>query len=82
METKLHTSLATLKVLMLNFFIAIIKKQEPHLMQNLLYVYRPPTKGKHKQGGLLLQDEKQKGELEQKTFSPMGPFVVYLIPMK
>jgi hypothetical protein len=54
METKLHTSLATLKVLMLNFFIAIIKKQEPHLMQNLLYVYRPPTKGKHKQGGLLL----------------------------
>ncbi len=54
METKLHTSLATQKNLMLKILIVIIKKQEPHLMQNPLYVYHPPTKGKHKQGGLLL----------------------------
>ncbi len=27
---KLHTSLAALKALMLNFFATIVKKQEPH----------------------------------------------------
>jgi hypothetical protein len=30
------------------------KKKEPDLTQSLLYAYHPPTKGKHKQGGLLL----------------------------
>jgi hypothetical protein len=48
METKLHTMLATLKPLMLKTNDAIVKKQESHMMQNLLYVYHPPIKGKHK----------------------------------
>jgi hypothetical protein len=37
-ETKLHTSLAALKNLMLIIFPAIIKTQEPHLMRDLLCV--------------------------------------------
>ncbi len=48
METKLHTSLIALKALMLKILASIVKKQEPHLMQDLLYAYHPPTKGKHK----------------------------------
>jgi hypothetical protein len=48
METKLNTMLATLKALMLKTHDAIIKKQESHMMQNLLYVYHMPMKGKHK----------------------------------
>jgi hypothetical protein len=47
-ETKLHTSLAALKDLMLITLPTIIKTQEPHLMQDLLYVHHPPKKGKHK----------------------------------
>jgi hypothetical protein len=47
-ETQLHSSLATLKTLMLKIYTVIIKKQEPHLMQELLHVYHPPTKGKRK----------------------------------
>jgi hypothetical protein len=37
MEMKLHISLATLKALMLKITATIIKKQEPHLMKDLLY---------------------------------------------
>jgi hypothetical protein len=48
METKVHTLLATLKNLMLKTLPAIIEKQEPHLMHDLLYVYHSPRKGKHK----------------------------------
>jgi hypothetical protein len=47
-ETKLHASLVALKDLMLITPPTIIKTQEPHLMQDLLYVYHPPRKGKHK----------------------------------
>jgi len=52
METKLHISLVALKALKLIILFAIIKMQQPHLMWDLLYVYHPPRKGKHKQGGL------------------------------
>jgi hypothetical protein len=38
METKLHTSLATLKAPMLKTHVVIVKKQEPHQMYDLLYV--------------------------------------------
>jgi hypothetical protein len=48
METKLHILMATLKTLMLRTHVAIVKKQEPHLMWDLLYVYHPPMMGKHK----------------------------------
>ncbi len=47
METKLHTSLATLKALMLKIPATIVKKQEPHLMQDLLYAYHLQMKGKN-----------------------------------
>ncbi len=47
-ETKLHTSPITMKALMLKAFATIIKKQEPHLIQDLLYAYHLSTKGKHK----------------------------------
>jgi hypothetical protein len=40
--------LATLKALMLKTHDAIVKKQESYLMQDILYVYHQPTKGKHK----------------------------------
>ncbi len=48
MEIKLHIMLATLKALMLKTHDAIVKKQESYLMQDILYVYHQPTKGKHK----------------------------------
>jgi hypothetical protein len=50
METKLHTLLVALKALVLKTLLAIVKKYEPHLMQDLLYAYHPPMKGKHKVG--------------------------------
>jgi hypothetical protein len=37
METKLHISLDALKALMLITIVVIIKKQEPHLMQDLVW---------------------------------------------
>jgi hypothetical protein len=54
METKLHILFAKPKTLMLKTHVIIVKKQEPHFMQDLLYVYHPPMKGKHKYIGLLL----------------------------
>jgi hypothetical protein len=48
METKLHILLVALKALMLIILVMIVKIQEPHLMQGLLYVYHPSRKGKHK----------------------------------
>ncbi len=36
METKLHISLDALKALMLIIVVAVVKKQEPHLMQDLV----------------------------------------------
>jgi hypothetical protein len=47
-EAQLHTSLATLKTLMLKISTIIIKKKKPHSMGKLLHVYHPPIKGKHK----------------------------------
>jgi hypothetical protein len=46
-ETELHISLVALKALVLKTFLVIEKKQEPHLMQNMLYVYHPPKDKKH-----------------------------------
>jgi len=46
METKLHILLIALKVLILKTFIVIMKKQELHLIQDLQYMYHPPTKKK------------------------------------
>jgi hypothetical protein len=43
-----HFNLTALEVLMLKTFALIVKKQEPHLMEDLLYAYHLPTKGKHK----------------------------------
>jgi hypothetical protein len=40
----------TLKAFMVKTLAAIIKKQEPHLMWDLLYAYHLLMKGKHKQG--------------------------------
>jgi hypothetical protein len=40
--------MATLKALMLITPFTIVKMQEPHLMQDLLYVYHSPTKGQHR----------------------------------
>jgi hypothetical protein len=48
MKTKLHTSMAALKTLMLKTTAIIGKNQESHMMQDLLYVYHLSTKGKHK----------------------------------
>jgi hypothetical protein len=48
METKLHTTLATLKALMLKTHDTIVKKQKSHMMQDILCVYHLPMKGKHK----------------------------------
>ncbi len=47
METKLHILLIALKVLILKTFIVIMKKQELHLIQDLQYMYHPPTKKKY-----------------------------------
>jgi hypothetical protein len=44
MVTKLHTSLVTLKDLMLKILAPIIKKQKPQLMQDLLYVCQSPQR--------------------------------------
>lgn len=46
--SNLHTSLVTLKVLMLIIFLVIVKTQEPQLMRDLPYVYHSLKKGKHR----------------------------------
>jgi hypothetical protein len=46
--SNLHTSLITLKVLMLIILLIIVKTQEPQLMRDLPYVYHSPKKGKHR----------------------------------
>ncbi len=46
METKLHISLATQKVLMLNFFIAIIKKKKTTFDAKPIICVSSTNKGK------------------------------------
>jgi len=70
--------MVALKALMLKTLAPIVKKQEPHLMEDLMYVYHLSRKGKHKMAGLLLYDEKRKGEVDQTMFLPMGPPIMYL----
>jgi len=47
METKLHTSLTTLKILMFQILPIIVKKQIAHPRQNQLCAYHLPMKEKH-----------------------------------
>jgi hypothetical protein len=41
-------------------------------MQDLLYAYHLPTKGKQKYGGLLLYGKRHEDEPEQTTLLPIG----------
>jgi hypothetical protein len=68
METKLHTSLATLKVLMLKTCAVIIKKKKPHVMWDLLYAYHLRTKGKHKVGYCYKTKSAKMNKIKQLSF--------------
>jgi len=81
-ETKLHISFATLKILMLKIHATIVKNQKPHLMQDLSSTYHSRTKGKTQIGWDVFMGWRAQKWTKANNVPPNGSLIMYLILTK